>query len=218
MEKRISVFDVDGTLVDSLPAHIRFCNDKNIERNLKLEVINPNNREECQKIAGSSMNKFLRNYGFPEELIPELLGEYTKNFSQNYQIKAFDQIELMIDWIKNQENHDLGIISSNYLQNIQDSLTIPLFKKFDFVIGSEKLERDFSGSKRKALEYIHLNLYARGLPMKVTYVGDMRGDYKAAKSSNTRFIWVNWGWESPPQGENIIVAENPYKLACKLME
>ena len=123
-----TIFDFDGTLADSLPAHIRFLHYlKTKGFACSKELPNPEDLLASQAITSSPMGKFFIRAGFRKEDVPQLWEIYQKNFSSNPACKysLFEGVPETIARLKAQGLR-LGIISSNVTENI---FPLPLTNK-----------------------------------------------------------------------------------------
>jgi len=215
----ISVFDADGTLTDTLSAHLRFCNDENEKYKLGIKKVDLLDIEACRAVVGTPMDNFLRAYGFPERVIPIIMKNYFKFFNQNpsYATSPFPGVEEMLRRLKKDQEHFLGIVSSNSIDNIKTALEEKLYGLFNSVTGFDYLKKFCDGDKTKALNRLIWHELDAVPSQFLICVGDTRKDYEAARASSTRFIWVNWGWEKPSSEGNFRIAKTREELTEMLI-
>jgi len=211
--KGVYVFDVDGTLTDTGPAHICFCNDLNIEKNFGLPIIDINNPEAVRNILGTPMNQLLRNYGFPEinlEKLDEIYGERF-SFNEKYKSNPFPGTKEMLERIQ-KEGRLMVLLTSNTSQNVKRDLGNELWNIFDRHIDKEELTKHHQNDKGQALNFLNYaecdQIPTRGF----VCVGDTEKDYLAAKISGCRFIGVSYGWEITKDDKRFPVVNNPKEL------
>jgi len=214
MKKRLPshiFYDYDGTLGDSLPQHIHFLHDMNSRFKTGLELPPPNDYEACKKLIGIPMEVFIKNAGFPEELIPEILKLYGVFFPRNKRYKAdlFPQIPEVIATLFD-EGFYQSIISSNFSRNWLPSIQkAGLEHIFLYKIGREKLDSCGRSKGRYMMELSdRLDLSSR----EFIYVGDTESDYQAAQQAEVVFVGVSYGWQISPDDTRFPNAKNPDEL------
>ncbi|MBW2987441.1 HAD family hydrolase [Candidatus Woesearchaeota archaeon] len=177
------LFDVDGVLIDSLGPHVDFCRDMNERFNVGLTVPLP---EDGKQIAGNPMDNFLRNAGFPEELISEIMGIYEREFGTNYPVRPFPAAHNMLAML-NMDKVKTRIVSSNNRANVD----VALEKSLQFVDSIYTIDTcdGKADGIHKTLEDLSVQ------PNRTVFVGDTLKDYRAARENNVYFIGVSYGWE-----------------------
>ncbi|HRZ85819.1 MAG TPA: HAD hydrolase-like protein [Candidatus Paceibacterota bacterium] len=206
-------FDSDGTLVDSLPAHILFLNDLNEEYKLGLKLPSQTDRVSMEKMCETPMDAFFLRAGFLKEDVNKFLEIYKTKFctDSKYVSKPFEGIEELISYLKRSGVSPLAVISSNYETNLRRDLG-PLFNCFDKVVDKNYLDRFCKGSKGIALN-TELLMLDNPWPYSYFYIGDTESDFRAAQFSGVNFIGVGYGWQIKKKGEEKFpVAETPKKL------
>jgi HAD superfamily hydrolase (TIGR01549 family) len=201
------LFDVDGVLIDSLEPHVQFCRDMNERFGVGLTVPLPGQGKE---IAGNPMDNFLRNAGFPEELIAEIMGIYGKEFGKNYPVKPFPATHNMLAML-DMDKIKTGIVSSNNRANVD----VALEKSLQYIGCIYTIDncRGKADGIKKALEELSVQ------PERTVFVGDTLKDYRAARENNVYFIGVSYGWEIGSEHEHLFpVAISAPFLSGKLQE
>ncbi len=205
------LYDFDGVLADSLSAHIKFLKFMNVGLELKLELPDVNDIEACRKIVKSPMEEFIRGAGFPDYLVNWIDWRYKKIFSEGGEFE-FGLFEGVSEGVKELREMGFiqGIVSSNYKENISHELAKnDIAHYFDWRFGREELER---GSKFLTLLKLK-NSFEGGF----CYVGDMEGDYVAAKKAGMTFIGTSYGWGFDESEKRFPVARNPEHLKELIM-
>jgi phosphoglycolate phosphatase len=217
MNESIYVFDADGTLTDTAPAHVRFCNDLNREFNFQLPEVNPETPEAVRRVLGTPMSSLLRKYGFPEERIEELDNLYKARFSTDprYASKPFQGIPEMLRKIK-APGKRFVLLTSNHLKNVKRDLVQENLKLFDMAIDKEDLDRFHEGRKANALNYCIHDVFALS-PQDFVFVGDTYSDFMAANEAGTKFTGVSYGWQIPQSETRFPVAANAKELEAILL-
>lgn len=216
----IVFYDWDGTLIDSLPAHVKFLRDVNKQYKCGLSMPDPHETEKCKKLVNStSMHGFVTTAGLPKELVPEIMELYVKEFSKNprYHSELFPGVQGMI---KNLADMGIrqGIISANYRQNFEHILKKENLNNFFYPIADRiELDKIHSGKKSEYLKFY------RGdndlFPEEMVYVGDTSHDYKAALDAEIPFIGTSYGWEfSPGQKTPFPLVDSVKDLERKIIE
>lgn len=198
---KVVLFDFDGPLANSLMPHINFCRRMSEKHSLGLALPMPDNLPACRQIVGFPMEKFLLNAGFPAELMPQLLKDYTAEFGRQgspppLQMNTKEVLTQLKD-----AGYRLGIVSLNYRRSIEICLNNNgdgLFKYFDLIFGLEDFKDKVSGLKA-AFERLDVT------PQEVVYVGDAYHDQQAAKEVGCWFIGVNYGWQITGMETDMII-------------
>jgi phosphoglycolate phosphatase len=189
---RAVFFDVDGVLVDSLPQHLRICQDKAIEFGLKLKI--PTLEEFRQLIRRgtkvSPMLYFFLAVGFPDDLAARAVVDYEKEFTLHYRPGAFSGINNMLTTLQS-AGLKLGLVTSNTRANVVPALgnAMQYFEKsclFFFDRYPEPKSKSWclaEGARLLRLE-----------PQACVYVGDQPADATAAREADVRFLGVTYGW------------------------
>lgn len=207
-------YDADGTLFDSLPAHIKFLQDMNIRFKGELSLPDPLDYEASKKIVdSSSMVEFVTKAGFPIELVNSIQKLYTTDFNKNerYSVDFFPGTPKMIRMLSSKKFKQ-GIISANYIQNILKVLIKERVQHLLHpIVDRIRLDEHYSGSKANYLKFYGDMLELS--PKQIVYVGDTTGDLKNAEEAGVNFIAVGYGWEfSPGDDIGFPIAESPRHL------
>ncbi len=181
------LFDVDGVLLDSLPAHLKICKDLATRYNQGF-LIPPQEQIKLWASNGatlSPMEHFFEVVGFPSNLIDNCMAFYEDNFAANYPVKPFDGIGEMIQKLR-KENYLLGIVTSNIFGNICNPLREYL-PEFTTIIDKNDCETKAHGIIR-AMSDIEV------LPRQTIYIGDTGWDEVVADAAGVEFAGVSYSW------------------------
>lgn len=187
---RAVFFDVDGVLIDSLPQHLRICQDKALEYGLSLRMPSVDEFRQIvrQGTKVSPMRYFFLAVGFPEGLADRAVADYEREFVERYRPKAFANVDEMLRRLQS-AGLTLGLVTSNTRANI----TVPLQGSMDCF--DERclffLDR-YPVPKPKAWCLVE---GARLLGIETAdcvYVGDLPDDARAAADAHTRFLGVGY--------------------------
>lgn len=185
MNKRVIIFDFDGTIADSRMALVDIAN------RLAPEFgYSPVNEQDIVRLSNMSSREVLQESLIPTYKIPFLLRKVKKELNKQIAtLKPFLGIKEALTDLKN-HNYILGIITSNIQENVINFLkNNDLDDYFDFIHSGTSL---FGKNKiiNKVIKEKQLN------PEKIVYVGDETRDIEAAKKSLIKIIAVTWGFNS----------------------
>ncbi|MAG39806.1 hypothetical protein CMI41_02460 [Candidatus Pacearchaeota archaeon] len=187
------IFDVDGTLTDTGKTHVRWCNDQNEKGGYGLPRIDVDDPVAVRGVLGNPMATIIRNYGFPEGEVKNLVTAYELRFGEDARYKAelFPDAFTLLTKLneRSSTNHlPMGLVSSNVEPNIRRDLgCLELFT--DWV---DKQRMDNEGlTKADAIRSI-VELHVSRRPV---YIGDTMKDFQASVGAGAAFIGVNYGWE-----------------------
>lgn len=189
--KSTIIFDLDGTLADSIPVLLDIINEmKVIDRKLTLK--------DYQKAKNLTVIEILKEYKVPLWRTPRLLvkgrTELTKRIDE---VPFFAGMDTAVKQLNKQ--HRLFVMSSNSLVNVQKFLEIHGIKnQFEEVYGGVGI---FSKAKmlRNILKDHDIDVSS------AYYVGDEVRDVDAAKKAGLKSVAVTWGFN----GEKFLRAHEP---------
>src|SRR6188768_1581635 len=98
MTSLAAVFDVDGVLVESLPAHLEMCELMSREYGLGLTIPGLDEFRALVRrgVPISPMQKFFEAVGFPTERARQADAEYERSFATRFSPPPFEGIAEMI--------------------------------------------------------------------------------------------------------------------------
>ncbi len=212
---KCAVFDLDGTLLDTLTTIAYYCN-----KTLSSLGAEPIETEKYKYFVGEGAAKLIhrileyRAFSASAEREAEILNEYVSSYNKNpeYLTAVYNGIEPLLDRLSEEG------ISIAVLSNKPESSVKPLVKKFfeseRFSIVSGQKE----GIPRKpdptALFEILKNLGAAA--EECLYIGDTSTDMKTGKAAGAFTIGVLWGFrkrEELIENGADFIAENPMQIA-----
>lgn len=190
----IVIFDLDGTLTDTIESLTYVCN-----RVAAKYSFREYSHDEVRAKVGYGLRNLLLAI-LPEELkkdgdfIEEAFAYMNRIFLANpcYKVKLYDGIAELLDELKRS-----GIkmaISTNKIQKGADEIISKLLGNWNFthVIGD-----DLKHPKKPDPYSIDLILKELGIPKsKAIYVGDSEADVKTAKNAGIDVVAVTWGFRS----------------------
>lgn len=184
------VFDIDGVLIDSLPAHLKFCQDLADQHNLGL--IMPDESAFKQRITEgmicTPMPLFFKALGFPEEKIDIYTEIYKQSFTQNYVTSLYEGAGAMLKAL-NDAGFRLGVVTANIKENIIPGLG-ELYEYFD-----DAFCHFYDPEKPHITKADILSEYKTQIGQdNIVFIGDQYSDEKYAKQAGVKFIPVTYGW------------------------
>lgn len=190
--KKIAIFDLDGTLIDSVSSIAYACNQALIQNNLQPRTI-----EEYKHFAGDGALELVKRAVYASgdincEKLDKVYNTYNDIFSKDCtkHITIFDDVNELLNQLK-QKNVKLAILS-----NKPHERTLDVVHKFfgagifDFVLGY-KTEQTKKPSPYGALLIAnHFNIQ----PEDCVYIGDTDTDMKTGVAAGMFTIGVTWGF------------------------
>ena len=184
MKAKILVFDFDGTIADTFQAMVEISNLLAAEFNFKK--IEPHEVKNYKDKTSIEMLKLLK---VPTLKVPRIAtrakNELNKKISS---IKPVEGLKEILREIK-ALGYDMGILSSNSLENVNKFLKAQDINLFDFVLTSSRF-----WSKNHGLQ--KLIRQAGYCAKDVLYIGDETRDIEAARKSGIQVAAVTWGYNS----------------------
>ena len=186
---RAVLFDADGTLLNSLPAHVEFCRTLNDERALGLALPASSDLAASRKITGAPMAQFFLNAGFPDDVVPACVAEYEARFAAECPVVPYDGVDTLLRRVRD-EIGAAAIVTSNTAVNVRRGLGPNLGADLE-IFGID----NGPTTKREAIA-LALDRLGVAAPDDATYVGDTRSDFAAATACGLRFVGVDYGFEA----------------------
>ena len=206
MKYELIVFDMDGTILDTLED---LKNSMNYT--LKLHNMPERTLDEIRSFVGNGIRKLIER-AVPQETSEEKITEIHKNFMAHYEIhcadftKPYDGVISLIQELRNR-GYKTAVVSNKADSAVQE-LCVQYFPNlFDLAIG-ERSEI----AKKPAPDMVHLALAQLGFSKEnAVYIGDSDVDVATARNSGLAMIAVDWGFRSRDflisQGAETIVSK-----------
>lgn len=190
MEKKLCVFDLDGTLVNSIFDIAAAMNEALSEMGL-----NGHETEKYYKMIGDGMEMLCRRAlpeGYTESKLNELLRLYKEKYLRNccVKTKAYDGICEMLDALS--QAGVLAAVLSNKPHEQTERVVNTLFQNIEFFEVLGQSERFRKKPAPDALKYI---IGKSGVDKNdVFYVGDSDVDMILAKNAGVKAVGACWGF------------------------
>lgn len=195
MRFKVVLFDLDGTLVDSLPLILESFRATMKQMNL------PYNKNNILKTIGLPLIDICRQ--FAGEKGTELFNRYLEhqNTIHDLYLKEYAGTKKMLQELKD-KNHLLGIVTSKRRVMAEKGIKLTGFDHFiDVLVGLEDSPRPKPGAEPVLTALQALNK----MPEETVYVGDSPFDMRCGNQANVHTIGVTWGISSREQ----LKKENP---------
>ena len=206
MKYELIVFDMDGTILDTLED---LKNSMNYT--LKLHNMPERTLDEIRSFVGNGIRKLIER-AVPEKTSEEKIIEIHRDFMTHYEVhcadftKPYDGVISLIQELRNR-GYKTAVVSNKADSAVQD-LCVQYFPNlFDIAIG-ERPEI----AKKPAPDMVHLALAQLGFSKEnAVYIGDSDVDVATARNSGLAMIAVDWGFRTREflisQGAETIVSK-----------
>lgn len=189
MDKKYILFDLDGTLTDSMEGIT-----KSVQYALKKFNIKVNDLNDLCKFIGPPLNEsFMEFYNFSEEDAAKGVDFYREYFAEKgiFENKPYENIDKLLKKLK-AAGKILILATSKpepYALRIMDHFNLSQY--FDFIAGST-----LDGSRSKKSDVISFVLKENNITdlKKVIMIGDRKHDILGAKANNIQSIGVLYGY------------------------
>lgn len=197
--KKLILFDFDGTIADTFKLSRQVVNDHAEELGFKRLT-----DKEIEKLRGMTAKEIFTYIKIPLYRLPKLIILYHHEMAKVI-IKAFP-IKGILNVLKifKEKGYRLGIVSSSTKENIEVFLNHHNMMVFDF-IHSKFDPFGKHGAIKEIIKTYSLN------PSRVIYIGDEARDIEAAKKAGVGFIAVTWGFNT----KKLLLKHNPTYLVEK---
>ena len=182
MKIKTVIFDFDGTIADTLTTIVKLFNTQAKEFGLQ-----PITKRDLEKFRNQSPFEIIKHFGISLIKAPFIAAKIRAELKKKIaSVKLFPRIKEILNKLKN-KGFQLGILSSNSKENIEEFLKKNDLSVFDFIHCEEKLFG--KGQALKNLLKIH-----RLKNNEVLYVGDEVRDIEACREIGVKIISVTWGF------------------------
>lgn len=191
MKYKAVIFDLDGTILNTLPDLTESVNYALNKYNFPIRTI-----DEVRSFVGNGVGLLIKRSlptGTDEKICQECLDEFKSYYENHYAVKTvpYESICDVLSQIRN-KGIKIGVVSNKFDSAVQDLCKI----YFDGLIDVSVGEKD--GVPRKpspdSCEYV---INALGQPKnEILYIGDSEVDILTAKNAGLQSISVSWGFKS----------------------
>jgi HAD superfamily hydrolase (TIGR01662 family) len=182
-ERKVFIFDFDGTICDSYEAAMRSINDHS--DSFGYRKADPS---EWAALRELTMQEVLKSLGISSVKLPFVVSKIRKALkSEMDRLQAFEGIQDALEHLR-KNGHSVGVLSSNSEENIlywskKHGITFDFIYSGSSIFGKDRVIK-------KALK--NLNIPAAN----VIYVGDETRDIEASRSAGVQVIAVTWGYNT----------------------
>ncbi|WP_073508340.1 HAD family hydrolase [Streptobacillus notomytis] len=193
MKKKLVIFDLDGTLLNSIYAIANATNKALMHFGLKTyEAV------EYNHFVGNGLRRLVEMIIEKEnhdksvnEIMEVLLKIYDKEY--DYNLKPYDGIEKLLDYLTSNDIK-FAVVTNKDQDLAVKSCMIDELKSYNFykIIGvdPDKIHE----RKPSNINILRLRDELNLKNEEILFVGDMLVDKETAKNSNIDFIYCNWGF------------------------
>ena len=142
MKAKVALFDLDGTMINSMDYHYRAWVHALGDLNILI------NKKEYFPLEGMSLNliaeKFLKDNYFKvnKKKVLEIIFKKKEHYKKNSKkIKIYDGVKKLLVLLKNNKIK-LGIVSSSHYDQIKASLNNSFLNMFDTVISGDMVKKN----------------------------------------------------------------------------
>lgn len=178
MDIKLAIFDLDGTLIDSVRVHSQAW-----EESCKSfgYIVPESYFYDLTGMSSSAVGeKLIKDFGIPENCIEEVIQYKSKLYFDNiYKIVVFDDIVNILKDFKS-KNIKVALATGSKRQNVLEILRVKDLDLFDFVLTSNELEHSKPNPEAflKCLEHFNCT------PDEAVVFEDSESGIEAAKNGN----------------------------------
>ena len=191
MKYRLVIFDLDGTLLDTLEDLY-----KSIKAALKKSGLPPRTREEVKSFIGNGVPKLIAR-SVPEGCSDEVREKVYADFTAHYALhcadhtKPYDGITELLSCLR-QEGISLAVVSNKDDYAVKSLCDQYFHGVFDAAVGGRADVR-----KKPAPDTVNEVLKELDIPASdAVYIGDTGVDIETARNAGMPCISVTWGFRS----------------------
>ncbi len=207
MSKKIVLFDLDGTLINTLPAIANSFNSI-----LNKYGYNTYETKKYSDFVGGGFVKVLERINKIQEIKIEknqFISEVRKHYDSNYLhgIKIYENMDKLLDKLS-QNNIDIAIVTNkDHPMALEHAKTILSKWDFKYVYGAS-VNKEYPTKPNPYLVDLIAKDYKKD---EMLFVGDMIVDYNTAKNANVDMVYCTWGY-GKEQDIDSFIANDPLDI------
>jgi phosphoglycolate phosphatase len=185
VRRRLVIFDIDGTLVDSFPWFASILND--VADRYRFRRVGPH---EIETLRGLGAREIMRTLGVPAWKVPLIAAHMHKRKAQALDgMRLFDGTERML-----RDLHAKGIQLAAVSSDTETNVRAALGPELAALIGHFECGASLFG---KAAKFRKVLAAAGCAPAEAMAIGDEIRDLEAARAVGVAFGAVGWGYTRP---------------------
>lgn len=191
MERRFDafVFDLDGTLLDTLPDLVNVTNETLAHFNYPQH-----SEDEILHMVGNGL-KSLISQAVPHDLtdgrMSETLAYWKAAYDERGSIKTapYEGIRETLAALR-KRGYKTAVLSNKYNQGVQEVIAHYLDGLFDYALGEGPVPR-----KPDPTGLLHVAQVLESKPERIVYIGDSTVDIQVARNAGTFALGAAWGYQ-----------------------
>lgn len=181
---KMLIFDFDGTIADTFNHTMKITNILSDE--FKFKKVHDH---EIESLKGKTIHEIIKHLNVPVLKIPNIVAKARSELLKDIEsIEPVDGLKKILPLIK-QANVQMGILTTNSLENVERFLKINCLEIFDFIHSTSRVWGKNHGMRKLMQQHVVA-------ADEILYVGDETRDIEAAKKEGIKVIAVTWGYNS----------------------
>ena len=194
--KKVIIFDMDGTLIDSSITLVNAIN--HVRKNLKLKPMSQD--DILSKLNDHRVNpaKYFYNADSFKAEHEIWFSEYYKN-NHKRELRLYSGVKELLDWLK-ERGYILAIATNAHRNSTRQALIYLYIENyFDVVVCGDEVRysKPYPDMLLKILYKLKLE------PKDALFIGDGERDQEASKNANIDYIMVHWGFSDHKQDDAV---------------
>ncbi len=196
--KKLIIFDLDGTLIDTLEDLKNAVNHALLTKNYPIK-----SKEQVRKAIGNGVSKLIERSlptGVSQEEYQSTLEIFKIHYSNHYMdySKPYDGITNLLTLLKN--DGYLLAVATNKLQEIAEKLINKYFPNLFDVIAGDQIGR----KKKPASDMVDHILQTLNIKQEdALYIGDTEIDKQTAVNSHIDYLLESYGYRTKQEWEQL---------------
>lgn len=189
MKKQLIIFDLDGTILNTLEDLADSVNYALVSNQLPTRT-----RKEIRRFVGNGIRKLIERAvpkGCKDTIVDKVFADFGEYYKEHYADKTcpYDGILELLSELQNKKYH-LAVVSNKADFAVQELCETYFPRKFEYVVGERKgiRRKPYPDSVQEVLDKLQIN------KENAVYVGDSEVDIETAKNAGIKMICVEWGF------------------------